>query len=644
MIDFMTIIHGSCHWRKLLFAVAIIAGLDLYVFALDINFSPNKVYAQTAPTDKGTQAAQDPVKLNPTKLQKDTSSKTPKSNAINNSTRKDKHGWIKNWLPKNSEEIRKAFLTAILSVLGTLFIVFFKKIISMIDVLLRWVWSRIKVEKAIESRYRSKLSKSLRSIQILEMSEAKNLETFYIPLKLANWVAPNLKNIEQDHNCVLSLNEALESFEQITILGPPGSGKTTITSHTAAAVSDRNLKINSNSYFPIYIPLRRLKEFLENEKYKDDSLKALIATSLSRFNFPDIYKLIERKLRDGQCLLVLDGFDELSDREGILQRKLANKIDDFISSISVGNRIVLTSRAAGYEPAWFQNFCVFEMTEFSIEQAKLFISGWYCHSKDYSDSLNGLLDCNERLQLLVTNPLMLAIVCFVYSNKRPEENFLPQRRVDLYERCIDALIINWDRSRGINREPNYTPKQIKTVLQGVAYEALADKKIDFSKKQLLSLIRTYMKDAELPQYDDEAFLEEILGHTGLLKEKAYDTFGFLHLTFQEFLASQVIAKKVLIGIKEKDVLSQIVDVISNIANPIWNEPIALAAGVLRGRTELVSTLYEEYKKRPTAEFKILLGLCLRDADLDNFNFDPSYLITQDDILSDVVDTALNIGG
>jgi len=642
-MSFIRSVVGNSRVRKLLFTMALMTGLHFYFVTLDESLSPRLAYGQTSSTEKENQVIQDSVKLNAIKHLKDTSSTLTKSVKISDSLQKSKQGGIKSWLPKNSEEIRKAVLTAVLSVLGTLFIIFFKKIVSCVEVLLRWIWSRIKVERAVEARYRSKTAKSLRSIQILEMSEAKNLETFYIPLKLANWVAPNLKNIDQAHAQLVSLNDALKTYEQITILGPPGSGKTTITSHFAAAVADRNLKIDGKKFFPIYVPLRRLKEFLENEKHQNDSLRELISSSLERFNFPDIDKFIERKLRDGQCLLVLDGFDELSDREGLLQKRLANKIDDFVSSISVGNRVVLTSRTPGYEPAWFQNFRVFEITELPIEQVKLFISGWYCDSKDYSDSLKFILDCNERLQLLVTNPLMLAIVCFVYGSKKPEENFLPQRRVDLYERCIDALIADWDRSRGIDREPKFTPKQIKVVLQGAAYEALVDEKIDFSKKQLLALLRTYMPDAALPQYDNETFLKEVLEHTGLFKEKAYDTFGFLHLTFQEYLASLVIAQRVLIGFEEKDVRSKIRDVINNVANPRWNEPIALAAGVLRGRTELVSTLYEEYKKHPTAEFSVLLGACLRDADLEDFSYDPDYLITQDDILSSIVDTASHEG-
>jgi hypothetical protein len=81
------------------------------------------------------------------------------------------------------------------------------------------------------------------------------------------------------------------------------------------------------------------------------------------------------------------------------------------------------------------------------------------------------------------------------------------------------------------------------------------------------------------------------------------------------------------------------DVLQNLGDPAWAEPIALAAGMMRGRTELVTLLYEEYKKRPRSDLQLLLAACLRDAELENFDFDPSYLIIQDEILGSLVDLA-----
>jgi NACHT domain-containing protein len=531
-------------------------------------------------------------------------------------------------------------LVAILAALGTLFVVYFQKITSKLNTALEWIWKRFKVQRALEGRYRTNLAKELRSIQILQMAEAKNLETIYIPLKLGEWTQPAMKDSDSTSNQkTLSITQALNQFQRITIVGGPGSGKTTITSHVTASIADHTDKELGKQYFPLYVQLRRLKEFLENESYKDKSLRDFLADILDLHGFPDSRKFLDRHIGKGTCLLVLDGFDELADQTGTLQLRLAQKVSDFVALLQEKDRVIITSRAAGYEPAWFGGFQVLEMTELTLPQVMLFVNGWFAKDQERGKSLQEIIEKNGRLQLLVTTPLMLAIVCFVYQTKKSGELLLPTRRVDLYEHCVKTLVTDWDKSRGIDRKPLFSAKQIDLVLSHVALDALLTEKIDLSKKALLALIRTHLPKADRRRGEDEQFLEEVMEHTGLVREKAHDTIGFIHLTFYEYLAAQVIANKVLRGAEKKDVRAEIRDVLRNVANPRWFEPISLAAGILKGRPEIVNILYEDYKTRPTSELQILLAGCLRDADLEKSDIDPDLLLIQDTILSEVVSLA-----
>jgi hypothetical protein len=544
---------------------------------------------------------------------------------------------LRHWLPSNPDEIRKAVLTATLAVLVTLLGIFFKSVAAAFRTAIHWLWERIKIDRAQEARYRKSLAKSLRTVQILGMAQAKDLEAIYIPLKLGEWTAPDLLETHSKiaHETI-SLNEALEQFERITIVGGPGSGKTTITSHAAAALADCSTTICGKKYFPVYVQLRDLRDLLDTKQ--DKTLRDIISQSLRTF-FPRETKLLDRKLDDGSCLLVLDGFDEIADREGVLQHQLSRKLADFTLPLPSGNRIVLTSRVAGYRPSWFPGFRVLEMSDLTLPQATKFIGGWFGKNQEsWSISLCEALSNSERLQILVTNPLMLAIVCFVHGSGDPGGQ-LPSRRVDLYERCIDALTQEWDRSRGVDRAALFRPQEIESVLRLVAYEALLLGKLDFSHMELLALIRSSMLKRELRQYEDENFLREVLEHTGLFKEKTRDTVGFIHLTFQEYLAAQVIAERVMHGMERGNLQAEASELAANVHNPLWAEPIALAAGILRGRPELVTFLYHEYRRRMTPELQILLGRCLRDADLANMRFDQDYLGIQDHILSEIIEAA-----
>jgi len=234
---------------------------------------------------------------------------------------------------------------------------------------------------------------------------------------------------------------------------------------------------------------------------------------------------------------------------------------------------------------------------------------------------------------------MLAIVCFVYETQEDKKNAaLPHWRTDLYERCVEALVLEWDRSRGINREPSFTSTEIELVLRNVAYDGLLADKIDFAQPELLALIRAHLTKVKRRMYEDTIFLKEVVEHTGLFKPKGKDV-GFIHLTFQDFFASQIIAEKVLLGIERKNVRTQIRDVLKNITNPRWAEPITLAAGILKGRTELVSTLFEEVKGRNDPEVWLLLAGALRDSDLNSEQLKPNYMLIQDEILEHLVESA-----
>ena len=96
-----------------------------------------------------------------------------------------------------------AVLTAVLTALGTLFVtlfvVYFQRVVGLAQKVLVWAWNRVTVEQAVEARYRKSLARDLLTVQILQMSEPKDLQTFYIPLKLVNfvnWDSPELKETD----------------------------------------------------------------------------------------------------------------------------------------------------------------------------------------------------------------------------------------------------------------------------------------------------------------------------------------------------------------------------------------------------------------------------------------------------------------
>jgi HEAT repeat protein len=92
--------------------------------------------------------------------------------------------------------------------------------------------------------------------------------------------------------------------------------------------------------------------------------------------------------------------------------------------------------------------------------------------------------------------------------------------------------------------------------------------------------RTQIKSAE---ERSQKFLAEMREMSGLIVERGYDAFGFLHLTFQEYFAGRALAKM--------DPNTRWDEVRTHLHEPRWREPILLCAGqlgVVEKRRDVVS--------------------------------------------------------
>ncbi len=102
---------------------------------------------------------------------------------------------------------------------------------------------------------------------------------------------------------------------------------------------------------PIFLSLGKYATFRE-ETSNDRSLSGYLHAVLADLNIPDIVPFIDRCLRDGHCLVLLDGLDEVSDprqraevQEAIKTFILERRTDT--AGTGHFNRFLITSRVAG---------------------------------------------------------------------------------------------------------------------------------------------------------------------------------------------------------------------------------------------------------------------------------------------------------
>jgi len=467
-------------------------------------------------------------------------------------------------------------------------------------------------------RYFNKMKikfEKIEDISAIGQREPIPLEEIYVSLKLIEKIQREFPReeemiekemIEKEHwpieerkrreEKIFDADDVVEKFDKVVIVGDPGSGKTTLLKHLALKFCKENLEKQEKITVPILITLR---QFSESGK----TLIEYIEEVFEQFDFPKAKDFFEKDLKEGKCQLLLDGFDELASRER--QQKVSKELEEFIHKYHK-NRFIVTSRIAGYHDE-LRGFEKLEVKEFDDSQIEMFITNWFGKTEsEKAKSMNKTIKENERIKTIARNPLMIAIIAVIYE----EDRELPQRRVELYERCVEVSLSRWDVQRRIKNK--YDAKAKEKILRKLALEAHCSEKRSFAEEELLEKFCKFLPEVRIKKEEAEDVLNEIVQRNVLLREISIDVYDFLYLSFQEYLAALELRER-----KNYETLLQ------HLYEPWWEEVVLLFAGFDRDATELVLQIQE--KEREDKQFKedifysnlILLGKCLADADYTN---------------------------
>lgn len=264
------------------------------------------------------------------------------------------------------------------------------------------------------------------------------------------------------------------------IVGPPGSGKTTLIHHVALTYSRRTHRRHKVLFrIPILIELRAIAGYI----VEDSPTLAEVAERAVRELFPRTTDLpsthwFEQNLATGRCALLFDGLDEIGD--GDKRRTVSQWLDAQISSdVTRTNLFAVTSRPAGYKSSPLDRAQVLEVQPFTQEQSRTFIDNWYLANEIVSsgnqdnrvvreraqpgaDHLHRALRDNPKLNDLAGNPLLLTMMVMVHRY----HGALPGSRGQLYAEVCQVLLERWRQARGVLEK--HTGAQRLAVLKPLA--------------------------------------------------------------------------------------------------------------------------------------------------------------------------------
>ncbi|NUS27830.1 MAG: DUF4062 domain-containing protein [Streptomyces sp.] len=338
-------------------------------------------------------------------------------------------------------------------------------------------------------------------------------------------------------------------------LGAPGSGKSTLLLDALLQLCDTG---RGPDRLPANLRHAPLPFLVELRQYVLDPATNFVdyiaATIGRRYGVHVDAEHVRGVLNEhDRAVIMFDGLDEVFDPH--TQSQVIEEFRQF-SRTFAGCRVVVTSRIAGYsalelERDEFQHYTVLG---FGMPEVREFVPKWYLHytwQGDERDAQGLIRRVSEspRLLELAGNPLLLTMMAVIYKH-----HDLPEKRLQLYKRCTEVLLEDWEvKRKKISRDESLplgfpmVAEQKAELLQQVSMYMLEHQRAGselnaIAREPLLGIIAAYLQsEYHKSPGEARAVASEILDHlrerTYVIAEVGEQRFGFVHRTFMEFFAA-----------------------------------------------------------------------------------------------------------
>jgi formylglycine-generating enzyme required for sulfatase activity len=184
---------------------------------------------------------------------------------------------------------------------------------------------------------------------------------------------------------------------------------------------------------------------------------------------------------------------------------------------------------------------------------------------------------NPGVRRLAANPLLLTILALM----KRQGIALPERRAELYQKYVETLLSSWNRARGLGRPPTRdldVPETLRVLAPIALWMHEVNPGVGLVAQTALTerLHALYQARGESePEKAARQFLADVREYSGLLLERGAGQYGFVHLTFEEYLSAMALAQQ-----GQQSVKPVVNALAARVGDPAWREISLLTVGYL----------------------------------------------------------------
>ncbi|MEU7347467.1 NACHT domain-containing protein [Streptomyces bacillaris] len=373
------------------------------------------------------------------------------------------------------------------------------------------------------------------------------LETAYIGLEVSGeYGTADWPGLDHPVRTTVRIEQALGERDRLLLRGPAGSGKSTLVQWlalNAARQSFGDELTGWNRCVPFVLRLRAFTA-LDALPSPADFLRA--AGVPLHGSAPAGWA--DRLMHQGRALVLVDGVDEVPDR---LRKRTERWLKDLIVAYPRA-KYVVTTRPSAVPETWLSasGFEPHTLLAMRQEDVRAFIGHWHraarseCRAEEeraeldrYENALRRAVGTRRDLGLLATNPLMCALLCALNRDRRMQ---LPRARKELYDAALDMLLVRRDTEREIVgvEGVDLTREEQTALLQRLAYWLIRNGLVEARQEEAVGLLTDWLRSMSQVRGTPDQVFTHLLNRSGLLREPAPGSVGFVHRTFQDYLGAK----------------------------------------------------------------------------------------------------------